>query len=323
MVILTSRSRTLTLTPSRSSPAARVRPSRPPRASPQGTVPERSQPQTSIVTATPTWWSRTGVGQRFDPDWRPGGHLCDDGEHRRRRRAPRGGGRRLQWRQPLRHRGRERGVGQRFHPGRWRGRELRGALSFPVENDPRAVAVGDFNRDGDPDLAIATASGVFGPPDDLSILLGATGASFSSPTNFAVGSGPESVAVGDFNDDGEPDLAVTNRMVRRRFDPDRSRGRHLLHRRTARAARGASIDRVGRLQPRWRSRPGRRQRGNLLRLCPRLDQRVDPVGRGGREFFGPDQLWRRRRAPIGGGRGPQRRRRPRPGRGERRATSRF
>jgi FG-GAP repeat protein len=34
--------------------------------------------------------------------------------------------------------------------------------------------------------------------------------SFSSPMNFAAGDGPNSVAVGDFNRDGNEDLAIAN-----------------------------------------------------------------------------------------------------------------
>src|SRR6266542_437013 len=45
---------------------------------------------------------------------------------------------------------------------------------------PRSVAVGDFNGDTDPDLAVANDSS-----DNVSILLGGAGGSFSGPTNFA------------------------------------------------------------------------------------------------------------------------------------------
>ena len=44
----------------------------------------------------------------------------------------------------------------------------------------------------------------------VSVLYGGPGGSFAGPTNFAAGDGPGSVAVGDFNGDADPDLAVTN-----------------------------------------------------------------------------------------------------------------
>ena len=46
--------------------------------------------------------------------------------------------------------------------------------------------------------------------NNVSILLGNGAGSFSAATNFAVGSDPYSVAVGDFNGDGKQDLAVAN-----------------------------------------------------------------------------------------------------------------
>jgi hypothetical protein len=67
------------------------------------------------------------------------------------------------------------------------------------------VVVGDFNRDGIQDLAVANAFS-----RNVSILLGTGTGLFDAATNFAVGSGPVSVAVGDFNRDGKLDLAVAN-----------------------------------------------------------------------------------------------------------------
>src|SRR6266536_1991333 len=74
---------------------------------------------------------------------------------------------------------------------------------------PFSVAVGNFNGDSDPDLAVAnTGSG------DVSVLLGGPGGSFGAATNFSVGNfaSPVSVAVGDFNGDGRRDLAVANQV---------------------------------------------------------------------------------------------------------------
>ena len=74
---------------------------------------------------------------------------------------------------------------------------------------PAGVAVGDFNGDGNQDLAVANA-GWIPNPSNVSILLGNGAGNFSAPTNFGVGVDPTSVAVGDFNGDGNQDLAVAN-----------------------------------------------------------------------------------------------------------------
>ena len=81
------------------------------------------------------------------------------------------------------------------------------ATSFPVGVDAAAVAVGDLNGDGKPDLAVANFS-----TDNVSVLLGTGSGSFGAATNFPAGSGPFGVAIGDFNTDGRPDLAVANRF---------------------------------------------------------------------------------------------------------------
>src|SRR5436309_3027380 len=79
-------------------------------------------------------------------------------------------------------------------------------LSLPVGSNPGSVAVGDFNGDTDPDLAVVgDVSGT------VSILLGAVGGSFTGPSDITVGGLPGSVAVGEFNGDSDPDLAVANR----------------------------------------------------------------------------------------------------------------
>jgi hypothetical protein len=74
---------------------------------------------------------------------------------------------------------------------------------------PAFVAVGDFNHDGKADLAVPNA-GPNGTGAYLSMLLGNGDGTFQSPLNYPAGPSPWSVAAGDFNGDGFPDLAVAN-----------------------------------------------------------------------------------------------------------------
>src|SRR5216684_615045 len=80
------------------------------------------------------------------------------------------------------------------------------ARNFGAGTGPLSVAVGDFNRDGLPDLAVANASS-----QDVSVLLGNGDGTFQTARNFATGPRPVSVVVGDFNGDGVEDLAVAYR----------------------------------------------------------------------------------------------------------------
>jgi hypothetical protein len=78
---------------------------------------------------------------------------------------------------------------------------------FPDGGSSSSVAVGDFN--GDSKLDIATA--IPGNPGLISVLVnrtptGAMSASFAPPQTFGVSPGPTTVAVGDVNRDGKPDL---------------------------------------------------------------------------------------------------------------------
>ena len=72
---------------------------------------------------------------------------------------------------------------------------------------PIAIAVADFNGDGIPDMAVANYA-----DDTVTICIGNGDGTFTQAANspIAVGSEPISVAVGDFNADGIPDLAVEN-----------------------------------------------------------------------------------------------------------------
>ena len=77
-----------------------------------------------------------------------------------------------------------------------------GALSLPT-----SVAVGDFNNDSELDITVANSG-----TENVGVLFGYGNGSFASPKTYSTGSGsiPQSVAVGDFNNDKRLDIAVAD-----------------------------------------------------------------------------------------------------------------
>ena len=82
--------------------------------------------------------------------------------------------------------------------------------SFP-NNSATAAAIGDFNGDGKPDLAIAVYGGsgtTTGAADTLAIALGNGDGTFQPPAFYQSSINAYNVAVGDFNNDGKLDALI-------------------------------------------------------------------------------------------------------------------
>jgi hypothetical protein len=77
--------------------------------------------------------------------------------------------------------------------------------NFPTGLSPHQVVAADFNKNGQPDLAVADEA-----DNTVSVLLATPSGTFSPKVAYATGNGPFAVATADFNGDGNPDLAVTN-----------------------------------------------------------------------------------------------------------------
>lgn len=85
--------------------------------------------------------------------------------------------------------------------------DLRGG----AEGIPTSIAIGDFNGDRIPDLAVGSVNG----EGSIAILLGDGKGGFTNSRGSPcpAGGNPEGLVVGDFNGDGREDVAVANPFV--------------------------------------------------------------------------------------------------------------
>ncbi len=79
------------------------------------------------------------------------------------------------------------------------------ATSYNVSTEPYSIAIGDFNRDGNADLAVGSYQA-----GNVDILLGNGDGTFRAPVTYSAGGDVVSIIVGDFNGDGIADLATAN-----------------------------------------------------------------------------------------------------------------
>jgi hypothetical protein len=79
------------------------------------------------------------------------------------------------------------------------------SLGNTIGTDDELLAVGDFNHDAIPELAVLEYAN-----DDVLILLGDGTGQMSHAKRYPAGKGPNVLKVADFNNDGKDDLAISD-----------------------------------------------------------------------------------------------------------------
>ena len=74
----------------------------------------------------------------------------------------------------------------------------------------RSIALGDFNRDGFKDIAYVNDGLGSSRPSTVTVILNNRDATFGPATWYYIGDGPEDLTTGDFDGDGDTDIAIAN-----------------------------------------------------------------------------------------------------------------
>jgi hypothetical protein len=93
--------------------------------------------------------------------------------------------------------------------GRGEGR-FQAKLDYATGSLPSSVAIGDLNGDGKLDLVTANREREGVGANTVAVLLNTGASGFQAKLEYPTGIGPESIAIGDLNSDGKPDLATAN-----------------------------------------------------------------------------------------------------------------
>jgi len=83
-------------------------------------------------------------------------------------------------------------------------------VDFATGTGPMGLAAGDLNNDGPLDLVTANAGNNNNSPNTVSVLIGNGNGTFQTHQDFPVGQTPVAVAIADFSNNGDLDLAVAN-----------------------------------------------------------------------------------------------------------------
>jgi len=81
--------------------------------------------------------------------------------------------------------------------------------TLAVGDNPHAIAAGDLDNDGDPDLVVANSGNTM-DTSTVAVLLNNGDGTFAPAVNWLVGWGPEALDLADLDGDGDLDLATAN-----------------------------------------------------------------------------------------------------------------